>query len=277
MMKQSMNSALLACAMISPLATAEPVVHTNFDLSYDMGVFLADFPWFAEVAPLDISLSAAEQAPKDFIGSIPENCISLYFRASQASGDIGWNGIGGELSLDTNVSIVSGNMYTVHSQSEPDTTLEFLAPAELQAGDIVGPDQDSVLKVFTAASPTDEAGFDDYWFMPKRIIVGVIIAEDDGMHYGFAEFEDVSSIDTSDREYYAVRWGYESEPNTPYVIPQDCGSADTDRSNSLNFLDVSMFLSAYADRRFTADMNNDNQLNFLDVSEFLAEFSEGCP
>jgi hypothetical protein len=45
----------------------------------------------------------------------------------------------------------------------------------------------------------------------------------------------------------------------------------------LNFLDVSMFLSAFGNMDPIADFNNDGNFNFLDVSTFLALYGQGCP
>jgi hypothetical protein len=47
--------------------------------------------------------------------------------------------------------------------------------------------------------------------------------------------------------------------------------ADINADGSLNFLDVSEFLST------RPDFNNDSAFNFLDVSAFLSEFAQGCP
>ncbi len=52
---------------------------------------------------------------------------------------------------------------------------------------------------------------------------------------------------------------------------------DMNNDGSLNFLDVSAFLSAFGDQNPVADFNNDGNFNFLDVSAFLAAFGEGCP
>ncbi len=56
-----------------------------------------------------------------------------------------------------------------------------------------------------------------------------------------------------------------------------CSHADLDQSGSLNFLDVSMFISAYSSMSAVADFTNDGTLNFLDVSAYLSQYSAGCP
>lgn len=53
--------------------------------------------------------------------------------------------------------------------------------------------------------------------------------------------------------------------------------ADLNGDAQLDFLDISMFLSAYASSNPTADLNNDGQYDFLDISSFLTSYSGGCP
>jgi hypothetical protein len=56
-----------------------------------------------------------------------------------------------------------------------------------------------------------------------------------------------------------------------------CCPADLTGDGTLNFFDVSAFLSAYASADLGADFNNDGSLNFFDVSAFLSLFNAGCP
>lgn len=53
--------------------------------------------------------------------------------------------------------------------------------------------------------------------------------------------------------------------------------ADLTGEGSLNFLDVSAFLSAFGNQDPIADFEQDGSYNFLDVSAFLAAFGAGCP
>jgi hypothetical protein len=53
--------------------------------------------------------------------------------------------------------------------------------------------------------------------------------------------------------------------------------ADVNGDGMLNFLDVSMFLSAFGSQDPVADFNTDGMFNFLDVSQFLSMFGAGCP
>lgn len=52
---------------------------------------------------------------------------------------------------------------------------------------------------------------------------------------------------------------------------------DLNMDGSLNFLDISAFLAAYAAADPIADQNDDGSYNFLDVSAYLASYSNGCP
>ncbi len=56
----------------------------------------------------------------------------------------------------------------------------------------------------------------------------------------------------------------------------DC-APDLTGEGDLNFLDVSAFLSAFANQEPIADFAPDNNFNFLDVSAFLEQFASGCP
>jgi len=53
--------------------------------------------------------------------------------------------------------------------------------------------------------------------------------------------------------------------------------ADLNDDGSLNFFDVSAFLSAFAAQDPVADFTGDGAFNFFDVSAFLAAFAAGCP
>tara|TARA_R110002095_G_C4166300_1_gene231376 strand:- start:270 stop:845 length:576 start_codon:yes stop_codon:yes gene_type:complete len=54
-------------------------------------------------------------------------------------------------------------------------------------------------------------------------------------------------------------------------------AADLTGDGSLNFLDVSAFLTAFGNQDPVADFEADGSFNFLDVSAFLAAFGAGCP
>ncbi|MFK7758321.1 MAG: M14 family zinc carboxypeptidase [Phycisphaerales bacterium] len=61
------------------------------------------------------------------------------------------------------------------------------------------------------------------------------------------------------------------------IVSIGCSSnpADINSDGSLNFLDVSEFLSLFGSQDPQADFNNDGQWNFLDVSAFLSAFAAG--
>jgi uncharacterized membrane protein len=60
------------------------------------------------------------------------------------------------------------------------------------------------------------------------------------------------------------------------VVDNSC-PPDLTGEGDLNFLDVSAFLSAFANQDPVADFESDGNFNFLDVSAFLSAFAGGCP
>ena len=71
-------------------------------------------------------------------------------------------------------------------------------------------------------------------------------------------------------------WNIDDIVLTGVVPPPPC-IADLNEDSSLNFFDVSLFLSLYGDQDPLADFSGDGVFNFFDVSEFLALFGSGCP
>lgn len=265
------NTALLTLSLATALAHAAPEIHSNFNLNYDIGVYTTSS---AFAAPLDISLPAVDQVPMDFIGDIPDNTVVISFFPEQTSSDFGRY----EIQAGSDGSILAGTVHIVHQLSDPTTPIDFVAPAIFAPGDTIGPIQNTGEGNTIAVNQTIEGGFDYLWFTPQRFIVGVAIQQDAGTHYGFIEFEDVRSYTTpSRRNYQPVRWGYETNADTAIVVPADCGTADTNRDNTIDFFDVSVFLDAYADTRYAADLNLDGTVNFFDISLFLAHYTAGCP
>ena len=72
-------------------------------------------------------------------------------------------------------------------------------------------------------------------------------------------------------------------PFTEGVCPVDYGgNPDGSPDGSVNFIDVSIFLSLFGDGDLRADLTGpeecvpDGRVNFLDVSKFVMLISEGC-
>jgi len=61
-----------------------------------------------------------------------------------------------------------------------------------------------------------------------------------------------------------------------FTVPTPC-PADLTNDGTLNFFDVSAFITALANNDPIADFNNDGRWNFFDVSAFLQAFAAGCP
>lgn len=59
--------------------------------------------------------------------------------------------------------------------------------------------------------------------------------------------------------------------------PLLCSPADLNDDGTLNFFDVSAFLSAFGAMEIDADFTGDGVYNFFDVSAFLSAYAAGCP
>jgi autotransporter family porin len=60
------------------------------------------------------------------------------------------------------------------------------------------------------------------------------------------------------------------------TTPTDC-PPDINDDGTLNFFDISAFLTAFNAQDPVADFNGDGTFNFFDISAFLSAFSAGCP
>ena len=74
-----------------------------------------------------------------------------------------------------------------------------------------------------------------------------------------------------------IEAGIDAVTLSKFDCEDDACPADMNGDGSLNFLDVSEFLSAFGAGEASADFTGDGNFNFLDVSEFLAAFGAGCP
>lgn len=77
------------------------------------------------------------------------------------------------------------------------------------------------------------------------LAIAVRFLLDDGYHYGFVEFT-LRGLDAANEgatRRTPMRWGYESEPDTPFVVPSLCPADLAEPFGTLNFFDVSAFLN----------------------------------
>jgi len=70
----------------------------------------------------------------------------------------------------------------------------------------------------------------------------------------------------------AVAWMDTNFPSPPRPCP-----ADLTGNGTLNFFDISAFLTLFAANDPIADFNSDGTWNFFDISAFLEAFAAGCP
>lgn len=62
-----------------------------------------------------------------------------------------------------------------------------------------------------------------------------------------------------------------------FTVPAPPCAADLTNDGSLDFFDVSAFLTAFGNGDLVADFSGDGVLDFFDVSAFLTAFGAGCP
>ncbi len=60
--------------------------------------------------------------------------------------------------------------------------------------------------------------------------------------------------------------------NTPF-----CGRSDLNTDGTLDFFDISAFLTAFSEQDAVADFTGDALFDFFDISSFLMLYSNGCP
>lgn len=74
---------------------------------------------------------------------------------------------------------------------------------------------------------------------------------------------------------YAKNFGWQTYIDS-FTIGTGC-IPDINGDGSLNFFDISAYLTAFGNGDPIADINGDGSFNFFDISEFLSLFSAGCP
>lgn len=86
-----------------------------------------------------------------------------------------------------------------------------------------------------------------------------------------------------------VEWYFHSSDGTTYELPLEedrivliesiCTQCPADLNNdgSLDFFDISAFLTAYSNQDPIADFSGDGLFDFFDISAFLTAYSLGCP
>ena len=91
---------------------------------------------------------------------------------------------------------------------------QILALARFSSGDSIGPAQDWQVSSIYQVSSLSGPGL----LFSGRTFVGVQFPMDDGTHYGFVEMTLPAHQDPT-----VFSWGYETQPNTPVVVPSPAG------------------------------------------------------
>lgn len=157
-------------------------------------------------------------------------------------------------------------------------TANAFVPEDFDAGDSAGPSSiwHNAQSMLIGAHYFDPRTVE---LVDDEFTVGVRFQLSGQTHYGFATFERISTPGDLTPDFHPVRWGYETEPSTPVVIPAAPCQADlAEPFGTLDFFDVSAFLSAFNTQDSAADLAEPfGSFDFFDVSAFLAAFNAGCP
>lgn len=183
---------------------------------------------------------------------------------------------------DTQI-VVTPDLVPYISPSLPDGNFSAIAPVSFNAGGVVDSTSNwgsfaeipnsgnsDILTLLMAHS----FGSFEAYLVGQRFTFAVRFELNGTEHYGFAEFVTASGFP----QFQPIRWGYETEPNTPLVIPASCLADVTMPFGELNFFDVVDFIAAYNGQQSSADLAAPfGQLNFFDIAEYISLFNAGCP
>ena len=255
------------------------------------GWYLRDEDGYTDVVPNGVTLEAGEAAILFQWDSVDGDItfeFESYVAAQQAFYDAwgcgyqviplrGW----GSVDLDR----LPGSNALNNLSNSPNPANEILTLRDAADGlvDLVNYDDDGIIWPF---DPTGDPAFEAFsiYLLPGSYNGA---DNDSGFNWAasFVGFDDARNNTTTD--IFNAPGMVAASPGavTGVVIPdlddcQDlpCNAADlAEPYQSLNFFDVSAFLTAFSSQSSSADFNNDGQFNFFDVSAFLQEFSTGCP
>jgi len=95
-------------------------------------------------------------------------------------------------------------------------------------------------------------------------------------HFGYIELNQTVNIHNAP-EFTITHWGYESEPDTPFTLP-DCTVAAFLDDGVFNIYDLFVYLTMYNSNDPGADLAEPfGTLNFFDMAAFMTMFHFGCP
>ncbi|MBL4697992.1 MAG: EF-hand domain-containing protein [Phycisphaerales bacterium] len=262
------GTATLSCLAIH--TAADVVIFENDNPAFRVGYASAFFPSIYQ--RLDITMDAWNQPPvfREPTPSMPGE-FSFSYAPAGTSGGSSYKSVGGFQTLD--IALGSPVPTRIFSHGTWVNVTYLNVPMNAPAGYVVDATTNFVpqgldIYVSNADLPNGSLVSDTLITMPISLTI------DGQPHYGFIEIEKLISDDSF--SWNAVRWGYETTPDTAFTIPSSC-HADLNNDGQLNIFDISSFLSAFGIGDLSVDFTGDGKLNFFDVSEFLILYSAGCP
>ncbi len=272
MMKRRVRSILvLAVAGLASAACADVVVFENNNPAYHF------WPVSASGTNYDTLYLMSDSFDQDY--PYTGSPVPVFYRYTSDGGSFG-NGM----------QVLAGRDGTFVAQGESrplydddlGEVVEVFGPRLLEPGDTLDGSASYVSDSFYGAYPkfyfwnNQVLPFEYFVPIDEPFMVGVSIEVEGDRYYGFVEFKMNTDFGP---QIDLLRWGYETDPNTPLVAPgRACSEVDlAEPLGTLDFFDVSAFISLYTAGDLQADFSGDGSLDFFDVSAFITNYGVGCP
>lgn len=122
---------------------------------------------------------------------------------------------GSPFQLQTDARIIRSSTPTLYREDGTGSVYEVFGPELLGSGDSIDSTRDWARNL----PIWDRNDFGLVYTVTEQFVAGIELTLDTGTHYGFVEFERVFPTSPFFPLFRPVRWGYETTPNTPVVIP----------------------------------------------------------
>jgi len=186
-----------------------------------------------------------------------------------------------DIDLDGNIDIAVVNnefllnIYFLDAAGQVDQAVELvgvLQMVEVVAEDFVGDSLPDLAVATSGGSFINSGPSPMVWEQTSPRVFEIVAALPTGEAPGIAASDvnndgamDILTVSDFDRSLM-IHWG----------SPASC-PADLTGNGTLNFFDISAFLTLFNDNDPIADFNGDGTWNFFDISAFLEAFAAGCP
>ncbi|RMH27726.1 MAG: hypothetical protein D6693_04870 [Planctomycetota bacterium] len=267
----------------SPPASAEPVIVTNTGILFDWVVHDL-FQSQVITQALDVSAPATQPGGPAPGGIGYGRCLSVFQDGSLVD------------RVDSLIGIADVRIAQTHEAFAPvPFNVVLRVPALVPPGAEVGPAFQFTIQPpqranlayespFIEPALVAQGGFEAYVHAPDLLLfaglrgaIGVVLDLADGPHFGWVEVEARFQPDGRFDRYVPVRWGFETAPGVPILVPHVCPS-DLNGDGNTDGADISFVLNAFGatGAGLPEDLNGDGAVNGGDLTVILNAFG-ACP